>query len=345
MRNRSDKFALAFWILASIVIFGVNCLHAQSFKMDTNLDYCEDDWYPGSCAQQQAQGGFKNTIGKNATTANENFKQLANNEIDTLSQTLDKCLGGDADECKNVIVSGIISPANKCAISGSCAMGGVVFQLIKNNDTASKYWEELIKLNPNQLQNDMFMQILKELSAKKEDFNIIYFQEDGYTELILYYDEKEDYENLTRIALKGCNTIQKNKKSLALACNAAGWRAEQNNEYHKAAQYYKKACDLNVANVEADGKKIVGNSCKNLAHLYYKGKGVRQNYYKFAELARRGCDLLDADSCELLGIAYSDGVGVPKSLQQAKRFFGKSCDLGNQRGCDEYKELNQRGIK
>ena len=341
MRNRSSKFVLAFWILTSIVIFGVNCLHAQSFKLDTNLDYCEDDLYPGSCAQQRAQGGFKNTIGKNATTANENFKQLANNEIDetAFTQAMVGCFTGKAPEkCQFVIDSGIIPPANQCANRNKCVTGFLAYSYVYNFSEAFKYGEEIIKLSPSQLQNDIYLQVDKQMDP-------ISFQEEVYDFLMQMYVAQNDVENAIRIAMKGCNTIQKNKKTLAKVCSIAGRGANQNNEYHKAAQYYKKACDLNVANLGADDKKVVGESCVSLATLYFQGQGVRQNYYKFAELARKGCDLLNANSCVLLGIAYRDGVGVAKSLQQAKKFYGKGCDLGEQVGCDEYKRLNQRGVK
>lgn len=29
----------------------------------------------------------------------------------------------------------------------------------------------------------------------------------------------------------------------------------------------------------------------------------------------------------------------------AKKYFGKACDLGEQMGCDNYKMLNEKGVK
>lgn len=41
-----------------------------------------------------------------------------------------------------------------------------------------------------------------------------------------------------------------------------------------------------------------------------------------------------------LGLMHLNGKGVLKDRAIAKEWFGKSCDNGNQKGCDRYRELN-----
>lgn len=45
------------------------------------------------------------------------------------------------------------------------------------------------------------------------------------------------------------------------------------------------------------------------------------------------------------GLAYELGKGVRQDLSLAKEWYGKACDNGVQKGCELYKELNEKGIK
>ena len=45
----------------------------------------------------------------------------------------------------------------------------------------------------------------------------------------------------------------------------------------------------------------------------------------------------------MLGALYYGGEGVKKNLSKAKELYGKACDFGNQKGCDEYKKLKEKG--
>ena len=40
---------------------------------------------------------------------------------------------------------------------------------------------------------------------------------------------------------------------------------------------------------------------------------------------------------------YAKGEGVRQDYKKAKEWFGKACDGGYQKGCDNYKILNQQG--
>ena len=42
------------------------------------------------------------------------------------------------------------------------------------------------------------------------------------------------------------------------------------------------------------------------------------------------------------GVMYESGQGLRQNHGTAKEYFGKACDLGDQKGCDFYKKLNER---
>jgi TPR repeat protein len=39
---------------------------------------------------------------------------------------------------------------------------------------------------------------------------------------------------------------------------------------------------------------------------------------------------------------YAEGKGVKQDYVEVKELFGKACDLGDQGGCDGYRELNEQ---
>ena len=47
----------------------------------------------------------------------------------------------------------------------------------------------------------------------------------------------------------------------------------------------------------------------------------------------------DANGCVLVGYLYDNGYGVRQNDSKAMEFYGKACDLGEQKGCDKYKEI------
>lgn len=72
---------------------------------------------------------------------------------------------------------------------------------------------------------------------------------------------------------------------------------------------------------------------------YERGQGVRQqDYVKAREWYEQAAAQGDALSYVALGFLYFNGEGVRQSRHQAVEYFGKSCDLGEQLGCDLYRE-------
>jgi len=58
----------------------------------------------------------------------------------------------------------------------------------------------------------------------------------------------------------------------------------------------------------------------------------------FAKAANQGDPLAQ----NMLGLIYKSGDGVPQDYKKAKEWYGKACDNGSQKGCDEYKKLNKK---
>ena len=89
-------------------------------------------------------------------------------------------------------------------------------------------------------------------------------------------------------------------------------------------------------------------SCSTfLADTYYnKLKDYRNAKKHFEIVCNKGnVDSVQAWSCNNLGVLYAEGKGVRQNFSTAKQYFGKACDLGYQDGCDNYKLLNQQGVR
>lgn len=65
---------------------------------------------------------------------------------------------------------------------------------------------------------------------------------------------------------------------------------------------------------------------------------IALDFDQVQRLANQG----DASAQAVLGTMYYQGNGVRQDYAVAKEWFGKSCDNGDQDGCDGYRMLNQR---
>ena len=66
-------------------------------------------------------------------------------------------------------------------------------------------------------------------------------------------------------------------------------------------------------------------------------------YTEAVPYCEKACNMNVGIGCFGLGVLYSFGGGVRQNKRTAKEYFGKTCDLGNQEGCDEYRRLNEQG--
>ena len=56
----------------------------------------------------------------------------------------------------------------------------------------------------------------------------------------------------------------------------------------------------------------------------------------------KGMRAIQGVACNSLGVQYENGQGVRQNRSIAKQYFGKACDLGDQLGCNNYKEYNEK---
>lgn len=119
-----------------------------------------------------------------------------------------------------------------------------------------------------------------------------------------------------------------------VGCYYIGLNYEKLQDYQNAKDMYEKAC-ARVRSPEA---------CNALGLMYDKGYGVRQDYLQAQSLYIKSCKKKYANACYHLAILYEDGKGEIHNVSLAKEFYGKACDYGLQKGCDEYRKLNQAGV-
>ena len=100
-------------------------------------------------------------------------------------------------------------------------------------------------------------------------------------------------------------------------------------DYSKALQYRKKACNLGDA-----------FACAGAGSAYFFGEGTKKDYKLAKSYFEKSCEMESGIGCGMLGAMYHNGDGVKKNLSKAKELYGKACDLGEQAGCDKYKMLN-----
>lgn len=121
-------------------------------------------------------------------------------------------------------------------------------------------------------------------------------------------------------------------------------------DFKKAKIYYEKACnELN---------NHLG--CLNLGNLYYMGHGVKQSYKQAKKFIKKGCDLKLPEACAALKqidnevdcisendvrACYQSGEYFYNKLEfgNAKKFFRKACELGDENGCFAYGLIVQAG--
>ena len=256
----------------------------------------------------------------------------------------EKCWERDKSACEALMNDSLYS-VEQCD-KDTCRFVGVVYVKAERYTEAIPYLEKAIALGDNKGYVGLgtaYYYGLQDYHNAKKYFEIACNKGNGDLGQALacsslgemYYDGKgvrQDYAKAAELWKKACDMEDAN------ACFNLGvmyWTGEGVREdYAKAVEPYKKACDMEYA-----------NACFNLGALYYDGKGVRQDYAKAAELWKKACDMKDGGACNNLGVLYDKGQGVRQDKSIAKQYFGKACDLGEQMGCDNYKKLNQQGVR
>lgn len=79
----------------------------------------------------------------------------------------------------------------------------------------------------------------------------------------------------------------------------------------------------------------------SLGTKYYYGLNAPQDYVKAFEWYKKSADQGMYLAQHSLGMMYYHGKGVRQNTATAKEWFGKACDNGFQKGCNNYRMLNQ----
>ncbi len=84
------------------------------------------------------------------------------------------------------------------------------------------------------------------------------------------------------------------------------------------------------------------NEAQNqLAFMYSKGLGVKEDFNKAKKLWEKAANKGLVQAQNNLGFMYERGLGVRQNKRIAKEWYGKACDKGFQPSCDAYKYLNE----
>ena len=74
-------------------------------------------------------------------------------------------------------------------------------------------------------------------------------------------------------------------------------------------------------------------ACNVFGLMYETGEGVPRDFARAAELYRRACEGGEPLGCTNLGLLYAAGAGVPQDTTRAGGFFRVACEGGEQLGC------------
>lgn len=86
-------------------------------------------------------------------------------------------------------------------------------------------------------------------------------------------------------------------------------------------------------------------SCVDLGVNYFTADGVKEDLKKSEELFKEACKGRVAKGCFYLGYLYKrGGNGIKKNKLKAKLAFGRGCNIGSERSCEQFRKLEAKGI-
>ena len=171
----------------------------------------------------------------------------------------DNCdVSGDKSACQALIDNGL--PSVEECTKDTCGAVGMVYYIAGHFREAIPYFERVVALGDNRA------------------YWLL-----GYAYLVL-----NDYLNAKKYFEIGCNKVSdtQSKSCYNLGVMYVEERGVRQ-DYHKAAELYKKACDMKF-----------GLGCNNLGSLYAKEKGVKQNLSIAKQYYGKACDLGEQLGCD-----------------------------------------------
>jgi TPR repeat protein len=116
-------------------------------------------------------------------------------------------------------------------------------------------------------------------------------------------------------------------------------------EEGKGLKQDKKLANEVFDNITSN-EKVKGEAFFKLGTNYsIVGWGFHQDYVVSTKWFRKAAELGHTSSQFILAKSYLEGRGLRQNKSEAKKWFGVNCDNGDQRGCDEYRTLNEQGVK
>lgn len=78
-----------------------------------------------------------------------------------------------------------------------------------------------------------------------------------------------------------------------------------------------------------------------LGGMYYSGLGIERDFFEAVRWSRLAAEQKMGVAQFFMGVAYFKGEGVRQEKSEAKKYFGDACDSKIQKGCDEYRKINE----
>ncbi|MGX2971559.1 tetratricopeptide repeat protein [Helicobacter sp. T3_23-1059] len=185
------------------------------------------------------------------------------------------CSDDDKSACQALIDDGLASveQCTKETGTNNCGFVGAVYHIAGYFREAIPYFEKAIAFGNS----------------------IAYI---AYGELGRAYYQLNDYFNAKEYFEIGCNKVSDIQEASCyilglMHFNGKGVRQD----FHKAAELYKKACDMKYA-----------GACNNLGVLYDNGQGVKQNLSIAKQYYGKACDLGAQKGCDNYKLLNNQGV-------------------------------------
>ena len=175
----------------------------------------------------------------------------------------------DKSACQALIDNGGMQSVEECT-KDNCGIVGVVYHTAGYHRESIPYFERAIALGDNRAYNSLGF---------------------AYYNLNDYFNAKKYYEI-------GCNKVGNMQ---AESCYNLGVMYVEGQgvrqDYYRARELYKKACDMKHA-----------SACNNLGFLYGKGQGVKQNHSIAKQYYGKACDLGSQIGCDNYKLPNNQGV-------------------------------------
>ena len=188
--------------------------------------------------------------------------------IDSIVQDQMRCLTlQDKSACQALIDYGL--PSVEQCTKDTCGAVGQVYSTAGHFRESIPYFERVIALGDNR----------------------------AYYSFGLAYFNLNDYFNAKKYFEIGCNKVSDTQVTSCynlgiMYFNGKGVRQD----YYKARELYKKACDMKYA-----------DACNNLGVLYFYGQGVKQNRSIAKQYYGKACDLGSQMGCDSYKLLNNQG--------------------------------------